>query len=99
MKELIYRGGSDAGSDVDQCYVAALFQLDDGSQIEFKRLIKSDGGASEYKIYGVSVSMEKYLEELEKLNILSKARNFLVFQGDVESLASQSSKDLTNLIE
>ncbi|KAI3640518.1 hypothetical protein MIR68_001396 [Amoeboaphelidium protococcarum] len=99
LKELIYRGGSDAGSDIDQCYVAALFQLDDGSQIEFKRLIKSDGGASEYKIYGVSVSMEKYLEELEKLNILSKARNFLVFQGDVESLASQSSKDLTNLIE
>jgi structural maintenance of chromosome 1 len=28
-----------------------------------------------------------------------KAKNFLVFQGDVEAVASQSSKELTRLIE
>ena len=28
-----------------------------------------------------------------------KARNFLVFQGDIESVASKSPKDLTALIE
>lgn len=32
-------------------------------------------------------------------NILIKARNFLVFQGDVEAIAAQSSKDLSRLIE
>jgi structural maintenance of chromosome 1 len=32
-------------------------------------------------------------------NILVKAKNFLVFQGDVEAVASQSPKDLTRLIE
>jgi structural maintenance of chromosome 1 len=36
---------------------------------------------------------------LEKENVLVKARNFLVFQGDVETVASQKPKDLTKLIE
>jgi structural maintenance of chromosome 1 len=34
-----------------------------------------------------------------KHNILVKAKNFLVFQGDVEAVASQSPKELTRLIE
>lgn len=32
-------------------------------------------------------------------NILVKAKNFLVFQGDVEAVASQSSRELCRLIE
>ena len=34
-----------------------------------------------------------------KHNILTKAKNFIVFQGDVEHIASQSPKDLTRLVE
>jgi chromosome segregation ATPase len=34
-----------------------------------------------------------------KHNILVKAKNFLVFQGDVEAVASQSPKELTRLVE
>jgi structural maintenance of chromosome 1 len=33
------------------------------------------------------------------MNIIIKARNFLVFQGDVEAIASKSPKDLTKLLE
>ena len=45
------------------------------------------------------MSAGDYTAALEKHNILIKARNFLVFQGDVEAIASQSPKDLTRLIE
>ncbi|KNC80623.1 hypothetical protein, variant [Sphaeroforma arctica JP610] len=39
------------------------------------------------------------MQRLKDINIISKARNFLVFQGDVESLASKQPKDLTLLFE
>ena len=42
---------------------------------------------------------EAYNERLKQHGILVKARNFLVFQGDIESVASKSPKDLTALIE
>jgi len=45
------------------------------------------------------VSWEKYDASLQKFGILAKCRNFLVFQGDVEKLASQPPKELTALIE
>lgn len=54
---------------------------------------------SEYRVNEKVVSFVDYNECLEKENILVKARNFLVFQGDVEAIASQSPKDLTRLIE
>jgi len=41
----------------------------------------------------------KYNAVLEEHNILVKAKNFLVFQGDVEAVAQQSPKDLSKLIE
>jgi structural maintenance of chromosome 1 len=56
-------------------------------------------GSSEYKINDTVVTFQDYLSILEKQNILVKARNFLVFQGDVGAIASQSSKDLAKLIE
>lgn len=36
---------------------------------------------------------------LKKLGVLVKARNFLIFQGDVESIASKTPIELTKLIE
>ena len=55
--------------------------------------------ASEYKINAQVVSAQVYTAELAKHNILVKAKNFLVFQGDVEHIASQNSKDLSRLVE
>jgi structural maintenance of chromosome 1 len=54
---------------------------------------------TEYRVNEKIVSYVDYNDYLEKENILVKARNFLVFQGDVEAIASQSPKDLTKLIE
>jgi structural maintenance of chromosome 1 len=56
-------------------------------------------GSSEYKINGKAVNAKEYNDALVEHNILVKAKNFLVFQGDVEAVASQSPKDLTRLIE
>lgn len=56
-------------------------------------------GSSEYKLNGQVVSAQQYSASLAKHNILTKAKNFLVFQGDVEHIASQSPKDLTRLVE
>ncbi len=59
----------------------------------------STTGASEYKLNKRTVTYTTYNEALIKHNILVKAKNFLVFQGDVEAVASQSSKELTRLVE
>jgi structural maintenance of chromosome 1 len=59
----------------------------------------STTGASEYKLNKRTVTYTTYNEALVKHNILVKAKNFLVFQGDVEAVASQSAKELTRLVE
>lgn len=45
------------------------------------------------------VSTNEYLGELEKLKINVKAKNFLVFQGAVESVAMKNPKEMTILFE
>ncbi|GAA5883506.1 hypothetical protein JCM16303_005451 [Sporobolomyces ruberrimus] len=64
----------------------------------FQRSI-SASGTSEYRLNGKTVTHKKYDEQLQRFNILVKAKNFLVFQGDVEQVASQSSKDLAKLVD
>lgn len=59
----------------------------------------STTGASEYKLNDKVVTYSAYNAALVSHNILVKAKNFLVFQGDVEAVASQSPKELTRLIE
>ncbi|KAH1021332.1 hypothetical protein HUJ04_010862 [Dendroctonus ponderosae] len=45
------------------------------------------------------VTANDYLAELEKLKINVKAKNFLVFQGAVESIAMKNPKEMTALFE
>ncbi|EPS38697.1 hypothetical protein H072_7507 [Dactylellina haptotyla CBS 200.50] len=85
-------------TDPKTAWVMAVYEDDDGEEHQWKRLINSQG-ASEYRINNRVVTAAEYNGALEKENILIKARNFLVFQGDVEAVASQSPKDLTRLIE
>ena len=59
----------------------------------------STTGASEYKLNGKVVTYGAYNAALVSHNILVKAKNFLVFQGDVEAVASQSPRELAHLIE
>ena len=56
-------------------------------------------GASEYKLNNQVVTYSAYNAALVSHNILVKAKNFLVFQGDVEAVASQSPKELARLID
>src|SRR5258706_15286613 len=56
-------------------------------------------GSSEYRLNGKVVTFKAYNDALQEQNILVQAKNFLVFQGDGEAIASQSPKDLTRLIE
>ena len=85
-------------NDPKTAWVMAVYEDDAGDEQKWKRGITSQG-SSEYRINDRVVSAQQYNEALEAENILIKARNFLVFQGDVEAIASQSPQDLTRLIE
>lgn len=93
-------GGSQrpARNDPKSAWVMAVYEDDAGDEQKWKRTITNQG-VSEYRINDRVVTAQQYNEALETENILIKARNFLVFQGDVEAIASQSPKDLTRLIE
>ncbi|KAG0249255.1 Structural maintenance of chromosomes protein 1 [Mortierella polycephala] len=92
------RQTADSDSDARHTWVTAVYQKDDGSETQFSRSVNMSG-VSEYSINGRVMLYANYDKALQEINILVKARNFLVFQGDVEAIASQSPKDLTKLIE
>ncbi|KAF8268112.1 cohesin complex subunit psm1 [Lactarius quietus] len=81
-----------------KAWVLAVFEDEKAKEWLFQRTI-STTGASEYKLNKRTVTYTTYNEALIKHNILVKAKNFLVFQGDVEAVASQSPKELTRLVE
>ncbi|PPQ75489.1 hypothetical protein CVT24_013353 [Panaeolus cyanescens] len=81
-----------------KAWVMAVLMDADGKEWRFQRTI-STTGASEYKLNNKTVTYAAYNSALIANNILVKAKNFLVFQGDVEAVASQSPKQLAHLIE
>jgi structural maintenance of chromosome 1 len=84
--------------DPKTAWVMAVYEDDAGDEQKWKRTINNNG-SSEYRINDRVVTAAQYNEALEAENILIKARNFLVFQGDVEAIAAQSPQDLTRLVE
>ncbi|XP_057517637.1 structural maintenance of chromosomes protein 1 [Amaranthus tricolor] len=99
LKDLIYAfTDSERDNRGRRAYVMLVYSLSSGGEIHFTRTITSAGG-SEYRIDGRVVNWDQYNEKLRELGILVKARNFLVFQGDVESIASKNPKELTGLLE
>lgn len=85
-------------NDPKTAWVMAVYDDDAGDMQRWKRTITAQG-SSLYHINDRPVTAQQYNEALEAENILIKARNFLVFQGDVEAIASQSPQDLTRLVE
>jgi len=81
--------------------VTLVFEAPDGIEVLFTRAINPSGDtyASVYKLDGRTVTAETYNNKLESFGILVRARNFLVFQGDIESVAQMSPKDLTAMFE
>ncbi|XP_061375307.1 structural maintenance of chromosomes protein 1 [Gastrolobium bilobum] len=99
LKDLIYAfDDREKEQKGRRAFVRLVYQLASGSEIQFTRTITS-AGASEYRIDGNLVTWDVYNAKLKSLGILVKARNFLVFQGDVESIASKNPKELTALLE
>uniref|UniRef100_A0A8C2WTY1 Structural maintenance of chromosomes protein n=1 Tax=Cyclopterus lumpus TaxID=8103 RepID=A0A8C2WTY1_CYCLU len=96
LKDLIH--GAPVGKPAaNRAFVSMVYQEDNGEDRSFTRAII--GSSSEYRINSKVVGLPEYSEELEKLGILIKARNFLVFQGAVESIAMKNPKERTALFE
>uniref|UniRef100_A0A3Q4FYP5 RecF/RecN/SMC N-terminal domain-containing protein n=1 Tax=Neolamprologus brichardi TaxID=32507 RepID=A0A3Q4FYP5_NEOBR len=77
LKDLIH--GAPVGKPAaNRAFVSMVYQEDNGEERAFTRVII--GSSSEYRINNKVVGLPEYSEELEKLGILIKARNFLVFQ-------------------
>ncbi|KAI0063838.1 cohesin complex subunit psm1 [Artomyces pyxidatus] len=90
--------GEEGEGTAKKAWVLAVYEDQDQKEWQFQRTI-STTGASEYKLNKKVCTYAAYNAALMKHNILVKAKNFLVFQGDVEAVASQSPKELTRLIE
>ncbi|XP_076874613.1 structural maintenance of chromosomes protein 1A [Brachyhypopomus gauderio] len=96
LKDLIH--GAPVGKPAsNRAFVSMVYYEDNGGERTFTRVII--GSSSEYRIDNKVVGLSEYSEELEKLGILIKARNFLVFQGAVESIAMKNPKERTALFE
>lgn len=81
--------GSDQSSDTDS--------ESSGREIKFTRTVI--GASSEYRIDGKVTNAVDYQSELEKIGIYLRAKNFLVYQGQVESIATKNAKELTQMFE
>eukprot|EP01097_Dermamoeba_algensis_P008834 TRINITY_DN604_c0_g1_i1.p1 TRINITY_DN604_c0_g1~~TRINITY_DN604_c0_g1_i1.p1 ORF type:complete len:257 (-),score=74.38 TRINITY_DN604_c0_g1_i1:549-1274(-) len=71
-------------------------------EIHLMRSISAAANTSEYRVNDRVVTAEEYIQQLKDLEIVVKARtfkNFLVFQGDVDLVATNTPKDLTNMFE
>uniref|UniRef100_A0AAR2M5P0 Structural maintenance of chromosomes protein n=1 Tax=Pygocentrus nattereri TaxID=42514 RepID=A0AAR2M5P0_PYGNA len=96
LKDLIH--GAPVGKPAaNRAFVSMVYCEDNDSERTFTRVII--GSSSEYRLDNKVVGLSDYSEELEKLGILIKARNFLVFQGAVESIAMKNPKERTALFE
>uniref|UniRef100_A0AAQ5YV76 Structural maintenance of chromosomes protein 1A n=1 Tax=Amphiprion ocellaris TaxID=80972 RepID=A0AAQ5YV76_AMPOC len=97
LKDLIH--GAPVGKPAaNRAFVSMVYQEDDGSERSFTRVII--GSSSEYRINHKVVGLPEYSEELEKLGILIKARNFLVFQvKQYHRLKEEASKRAATLAQ
>jgi structural maintenance of chromosome 1 len=98
-------GGGGGGGGPLKCHVTLVYRDADGTEVHFTRGIVGAGGplsaavSTEYRLDGALVSYDAYDAALQQRGILLRARNFLVYQGDVESIASKSPKELSSLFE
>lgn len=86
---------------VELVYQLSAGEMEDraaGEELTFTRII-APTGTSTYRLNNRECTWEEYDTTLRGLKILVHARNFLVFQGDVESIAAKKPKDLCALLE
>lgn len=99
LRDLIHRKEGEKVKDQSRsAFVEIVYQHKDKSKLHFRRNI-APSGSSGYSIDGKSCNWDKYNDKLKSIGVLVRARNFLVFQGDVESIAQKSPTELTQLFE
>ncbi|XP_056373472.1 structural maintenance of chromosomes protein 1B [Hyla sarda] len=96
IRELIH--GANIGQPVSSsASVHLVYGEENGEEKTFSRIIV--GNSSDYRLNNKSVGRAAYILELERIGIIVKARNCLVFQGEVESIAMKKPKERTHLFE
>ncbi|XP_015260928.1 PREDICTED: structural maintenance of chromosomes protein 1B [Gekko japonicus] len=96
IQELIH--GAHVGKPVSSTgSVAMVYCEENGEEKTFSRIIRGNG--SEFLFNGTTVSRSVYTKELKEIGIIARARNCLVFQGEVESIAMKKPKERTQLLE
>ena len=96
LKELIFRKDM-SSPPARRASVKLVYEVSEGEvpgyrggqELVFSRTISSTG-VSTYRLDDKEMTYETYDAFLQRIGVLVKARNFLVFQGDVESVASKS---------
>ncbi|KAA0161340.1 hypothetical protein FNF28_05088 [Cafeteria roenbergensis] len=69
-----------------------------GEELVFSRSVTRSGGG-EFRVQGRVVTAAQYKRTLRSVNIDTDSREFLVFQGDVTSLARRSPRELMDYLE
>ncbi|KAK2121787.1 Structural maintenance of chromosomes protein 1B [Saguinus oedipus] len=96
IQELIH--GAHIGKPVSSsASVKIIYVEESGKEKAFARIIR--GGCSEFRFDDNLVSRSVYISELEKIGIIVKAQNCLVFQGTVESISLKKPKERTQFFE
>lgn len=97
LNELIH--GASIGQPVSNTASVTLIyeDIETGQVTKFSRFVQ--GTSSDYRIDEQSVSRQDYAARLETLGVNVKARNFLVYQGAVESIAMKNPREITSLFE
>lgn len=104
LKDMVYRREEEEGVDSNKrsAKVVMVFRMSDGEALHFARSIDSAGRGT----YSCgppdrmrNMSYDDFIKNLSEQRINVKARNFLVFQGDVMELARRQGTDLTGVLE
>ena len=105
LKDLIFKSDESQSMRTRACVTLVydiaegeVDNMDEGDELKFTRIV-SPSGVGSYRINDREVTWDDYDKTLRSIGILVKARNFLVFQGDVESVASKSPRELTLYFE
>ncbi|CAJ0567096.1 unnamed protein product, partial [Mesorhabditis spiculigera] len=81
----------------NKCTVTMNYKDDNGKLRKYSRTVH--GSSSEYRVDDQVVTPQQYNAEMEKIQIFIKAKNFLVYQGQIEQVAMKNPKERTALFE
>ncbi|XP_039197341.1 structural maintenance of chromosomes protein 1B isoform X3 [Crotalus tigris] len=96
IQELIH--GAHVGKPVSSSgSVTMVYVEENGEEKRFSRIIRGSG--SEFLVNGTAVNRSMYTKALVEIGIIARAKNCLVFQGEVEAIAMKKPKERTQLFE